>query len=297
MRTIDQNSVSTLLRATHALVVTVDDVVAGDWSSSPDGGVVRTLEVTFMLSEVVKGETAQPPGATVRTTITQYTTGTGRIARMPGAWSPMTVAPGARFVVLAIAGVRDAAEILRDPLCLQVLPAADALVDLHVAAAVEDRARGAADACALAAPHAPRLGALFAEFLWARHAAAAVADERSFAPFADLLGLPTLGAAARGALVARLTTDLTNPEPPPSRQRARFAAVLLRLIAMPEAAALHDNIVGTYLPTTLGLGRTDELRAAEVFHDDPTTRSRAMQALGAYSGGESTAPLSAWIDR
>lgn len=296
MKDVMPGSRSHLLRATHILVVRIEKAKAGEWARGPSG-VTRTVEVEAKLEEVYKGSVAEPVGSVIAVSLAQHGTGSSRVAAVPGAWSNHDIDAGARFVVLAVTGSEAAATILRDPACQAAIPAAEALPDVQLAAQTEDQALDVAGAVALARQVAPQLGFLFADYLWARYGGGALADEKNFDPIADLLEQPSLSALARGTLVPMLVAAVTSPEPPPAKQVSRLAVAFFHLLSMPEAQALHDNLVGTYLPALLDVGEPHARRPADVFHDYPGELARARAAVQGYKGSQPAAPLLAWLAR
>lgn len=297
MKLVVSDSQSALLRATHVLVVRFDKVTTGEWARSPAGGVTRSLEVELTLEEVVKGQVQDAPGQPITTTLTQHGTGTSRVAKMPGAWSMVEVTPGSRFVALSVSSAQAVSELVRDPACQRAFPAEDALADAHLAQQVEAGALDVTGASALAKKSAATVGFLFAEYLWARFAPVALADEKKFDPIAELVEDPGLGAAGRGTFIAQLTTALTSPEPPPQKQLDRYAVSLFRVLGTAAAQPFHDNIVGTYLPTVLDLASHGARKPDQVFEDYPGEKAKALAAVSAYHGAEDAAPLAAWLRR
>jgi hypothetical protein len=162
---------------------------------------------------------------------------------------------------------------------------------------VEARTLDVVRALVLAKAGASRLDFLSVDYLWERFSAEALADETKFEPFASLLEQQRLGRTARGAMISRLTTALTSPEPLPDKQLNRYAVALFHLLALQEAKPFHDNIVGTYLPTVLDVAETNARPASHVFANHPAERTRALQILGSYQGNESPAVLLAWLRR
>ena len=75
----------------------------------------------------------------------------------------------------------------------------------------------------------------------------------------------------------------------------RLAIALFRLLALPEAKPLHDNIVGTYLPNLLDVGTPEVHSADAVFREWPAERQKANAALNAYSGAAPKDPLQSWL--
>jgi hypothetical protein len=291
------DSPSHFLRATHILVIRFERVNTGTWERDPIGGISRVLDTAIRLVEVAKGSVKESPGSLITTKLKQFDTGVSRIAAMPGAWSQQTIEPGAEFLVVAVANSDSTAEIVQDPACQLAILAAEALTDLRLASAVEDRGLEISAAASLAKEAASKINFLFADYFWARYSAAALADHKQFTPIAELLEQPGLNQAARGTLISRITTGLTTPEPAPEKQLARFAISLFRLLALAEARSFHDNIVGTYLPAVVDLGGPNNRPASAFLQDFPQEKNQAIQILSAYRGAESVSPLLEWLRR
>lgn len=296
MKLIEPDSASDLLRATHVLVVRVESAQAAPWAPEPAGGVSRTIEVGFVLEEVVKGGPVAAGRARFNATLRQFGTGSSRQAGVAGVWSRQSIEPGARFVVLAASSLNDPARLVEEPACRRALVVAQALTDVHLAAAAEAGPIDLAQAVALARPAAPALGFLYTDYLWARFHQAALFAPAQFDALASLLEEPQLSYEARASMLARLTVGLTTPDRPPEPQISRYVIALFRVLALQQAAPLHDRIVDTDLPTVLEFEQPGERTARQMFSRQPDERPRAIQTLKAYHGAQSTAALMHWLD-
>lgn len=299
MQIVIPDSSSSLLRATNVFLIELQAVRAGDWAPADVGGIVRSVDVDAKLVAIFKGKLVEPPGAVVRVALPQFGTGLSRISGAMGIWSYHDLKVGARFIVMSEIAIASASQI-RGELGRQNAEIADrVLADVELAAQVEDQSLNVWKAIALARSIAPKLEGIFFEYLWARFESAALADEKTFELFADLMEQPSLGRGARAELVLILGS-VGGREPPARKQTARLAAAYFRLLSMPESAPLHDNLVGTDLPNLLDLAAPTRAPGAPgadaIFHDYPGERAKARSALQAYRGTESTARLLAWIN-
>jgi hypothetical protein len=292
---VDPSSRSLFLRATRILVVRVESSAPGPWAPRKPTGEERVVALSLKLEEIPRGQVTQRPGETLHLDARQVRMGFAW-GPMPGVWSNASIDPGAHLVAFGRSDQDDAAASLGDPGAIQILPAEEVLADVHLAAQAESSHLDLAGLLAQAKAVAPSLGFLFADYLWARDGAEAMADLGKLDAVAALLEDPRLGDGARTTLVMTLSTAVAAPEPPALKHVDRFALALFRLLAMPQTAALHDNLVGTYLPDTLGLAHPQHRSATEVFHDHPGERARAVAAVRAYRGAEPVAPLLAWLE-
>lgn len=291
-----QSSRSLILRASHILVVRVDSADPKPWSKLPDGNEERIVALELHLEEIVKGQVSQKAGDTVHVEAKQVQAGFAW-GPMPGIWSNAPIEPGTRLVAFAHTASEDAAAALNDPGGVQLLSTEEALVDVQLAARIDAGKLDLAAAIALARPQAAAVQHLFADYLWAHYEAVAMASIEKFELVAGFLEEPALHRLARATLLMTLATAVQAPEPPALKHVSRLAIAMFHLLALPEAGDLHDNLVGTHLPNLLDITNKDARPPSEVFEDHPAERARAIQIVGAYHGGEPSAPLLAWLGR
>lgn len=90
---------------------------------------------------------------------------------------------------------------------------------------------------------------ILSALVWSRHGDEAMKDLGAFEQIASLLEDPRCSRVMRGSLLIAVYDAVTMVEDA-SRTR-RLVLTLFRLLAMPEAADLHDNLAHVYLPNLL----------------------------------------------
>jgi hypothetical protein len=294
MTIVDPISRSLIVRAARILVVHVESADASAWAPHTPSGEERRVSLSLKLEEVVKGPVRQRPGDVVKVDAKQVRSAVPW-GRMPGVWSNAPVDPGARLVAFGKSDSDDAAATLDNAGCIELWPAAEAITDVHVAAQADSGHLDLGELLSLSRKVAPSLGALFADYLWARHETETMASLAKFDEITGFLEDPGLGFVAQRTLVMTLTTAVDTAEPPATKHLHRLVVTLFRLLGMPEAARLHDDLVATDLPNVLGLQGPHPQRPEDVFHDYPGEHTRARAALDGYKGDEPVAPLLAWL--
>jgi hypothetical protein len=130
---------------------------------------------------------------------------------------------------------------------------------------------------------------VLADLVWSHRGS----DLASFAELATLLEEPACSRVMRATLLDHMYSDVIATGDPPRTRR--LALALFRLLAMPEASDLHDNLVAPYLPNLLGLTGGHRHTAAGLLDKDG--RRVAQAALDAYKGPVKTDTLRAWLRR
>ena len=289
---VQPNSRSLILRATHILVIRVVSADDPAWVPRTPAGEERIVHLRLLLEETMKGVAKQQPGDSIQVAVKQVRIGMAW-GPMPGAWSNIPIAPGTQIVAFGQTHSEDAALILNDPAAIQLIPAGEALADVHLAA----KAAGLDDLLAAANRVSSSLGWLFADFLWAKYETEAITDISSFNRIVEFMEQPSLNRVARYTLLLSLPTSVLAPDPPATRHIDRLAVAMFRLLAMPEASALHDNLLSTDIPNLLDVPNPSARPAHEVFKDFPNERMRALRTLNSYKGPESTTSLRDWVRR
>ena len=148
----------------------------------------------------------------------------------------------------------------------------------------------------LAAPETARLDPIFAEFLWERYADEAMASQRAFDSLAEFSERKELTPRTRQALIdgGYRVVSLRGDEAPGRGQR--LALTMCRVLLMPEAADLHENLIGTYLPNLLGLtSGLPPQPASRVFEDREAERKAVEAFLRRHGTDADAGPLLDWI--
>ena len=80
------------------------------------------------------------------------------------------------------------------------------------------------------------------------------------------------------------------------RRGQRLALTMCRVLLMPEAADLHENLIGTYLPNLLGLtSGLPPQPASRVFEDREAERKAVEAFLRRHGTDADAGPLLDWI--
>ncbi len=268
---------SAVLRATHCFEVEVTAV-----AHDPDHA--EGHELTLRVVRVFKGSPGEGVGATFEVPVQTAVPG----GAIEGPWSGIGARVGARAYVFVSASSTTVRGLFAEPSFLEVMPAALASHDVTLAFASE--ARPFDEALAEARLHAARLGPLFADYLWARHGARALVDAHVRDALFALLLEPAVAADAR-ARMALLADNLADEPDATAEYLDAYTVTLFELLALPEASALHDEIVARRLPTLARAPRTP----AEAFRTRPAAWVRARHTLARWRGRGDVTALRAWI--
>jgi hypothetical protein len=214
---------------------------------------------------------------------------------MPGVWSNVAVDTGSRFVGFSVSSSRDVAIVLNDPATIALVPADTALPQVHLAArdAQLDAARFLADS----RPEARVLGDLWADYLWARYQAEALADFATFSAILGALEWPELATVARSTLLMTIPDAVLGVEPPSTKNIDRLAVSMVRILSLPSASVLHENIVGTFLPNLVDADNPHARPPASVFAHYPQELASLRQLARSYAGNQEASAFVTWASR
>ena len=114
------------------------------------------------------------------------------------------------------------------------------------------------------------------------------------AGFAEQKGLAT---QTRDALLEG-GYDLVGLSGDPTPELAqRLALAMFRVLLMPEAQDLHENLIGTYLPNLLGImSNLPSQPASKVFEGHAAEREAVRNFLRHHGTDADVKPLLSWID-
>ena len=291
-------SLSIVMRATHITVITVESAQPGTPEGKSDTAVAtHPVRLSVKLEANLKGETSERPGETVNVTVTQSTSRISRQFGMPGMWSGQNLKPGARFIVFSVSKRKNAlADILPDPAVQQVLPAEPSLADVNMSVKAETDKLSNSALISLADRFAPRLGQVFSEYLAAKLTDAGLPDPVTFDQAISLLEKPDLAPITRTTLLDELTSKVMATPHVPDEEVNRLIVGMFRLLAMSQAADVHEQIIQPLLPNLVGIsGRGRKRPPGTVFEKFPSDRPRAEQAIANFHGEASTASVTAWL--
>jgi len=295
---VRSDSKSIVLRSTHILLIEVIGAPAGPWAPSRPGLKSRSVDLSLRVVETLRGRLDPEPAGAVRISITQYDyAGELMMQPLPGPWPRGDFMPGTAWVAFAHTEESRAERILVEPACTQVVPAAPVLAGLRIAAQAERGNLPLAQTLALAGPDTARLDPIFAGFLWGKYGDRAMASQPEFNARADFTERKGLQDRARQALVqggydlVKLKGDET-----PGRTH-RLALTMFRVLLMPEAADLHENLIETYLPNLLGIASgLPHQEASAVFKGHESEREAVKAYLRRHGTDADAAPLLTWLN-
>jgi hypothetical protein len=289
---------SIVLRSTHILLIEVITANAGPWAPSSPGLISRSVDLSLHVSEALRGKLDPAPGGPVHISITQSDyDGELMMQPLPGAWARVELLPGTALVVFAESDEVRVERILSEPACTRVVPAEPVLSGLRIAGQAEAGDLPLGRTLALAALDTDRLDSTFAEFLWDKYGDGAVASQGDFNLLADFAERKGFDAGTRQALL-KGGYDLVGLYGDATPERAqRLALAMFRVLQMPEAADLRENLINTYIPNLLGItSGLPHQAASRVFRDHETDRNSVKSFLQGHKSDGDTAELLTWLD-
>jgi hypothetical protein len=298
MATVVPDSRSVILRATHILLIRIESSEAGPWQPDPSGNLIRHVRLAIRLEQILKGKVAQKEGSQLRLDVQQLgRTGT-RYYALSGAWTDQPIQAATRLVTFSSSQSEEASNLLVEPSCKQIIPAESSLVDARIALDTERNNLSLSDSLKLAEPSAGSLSNLFPEYLAAKYQGSLLGNISEFSSVMRFIENPKLSPLARTTLLDYAATEFGDARSPSPPIVLKFVVTLFNLIAMPEAAPLHDNIVGVYLPDVLRLNQVDgKFSASQVFYGAASERARAEAIINGYHGSTPTDTLKIWLKR
>jgi len=274
----------------------VDAAETGEWALVPSGWLQRSVNVTVTLMEVIKGTVREHVGDQFSVQATQYRINSLWLVPTPGVWSEQPLDQGTQLVAFCRTDVDRAAELIKEPACEKLIVAGSALQDARLAMQAEVENLKQRALLERAKPVAASLTYIFIEYVWAAYGEEALQNPEEFQALAEFLENSDLSAVARSTLVTAIYSPLVTGTVAPAFLN-RFVIALFRLLELPAASPLHDNLIGTYLPNLLGLHAeaAPTRPAADVFKDHPEERTKAERILRSYRGASSTKQLLEWL--
>ena len=278
MKTIS-GSPSLLLRATHLLSVRVDAAKSTEWTKNPTFGVQRSTRLVLELTRVWKGNVRQAPGSRVSLEVTEHATGMGRDTKMPGVWSEQPMTPGTEFVAFIEGSGDDAAELLNDPSCKQLLPPAAVLADVQLAWECASEGVDTAETIIRARKAASRLQNLFPVYLWSGFGPQILENQRNFELAVALLVAPDWTPLGHAAM-ASATYSVAGGAPGLSSSNIHLLLRgFFRLLGESVSAEVQQVTASSYLPALIGLRGGVPRSATEVFAGADSERQVAEKAV------------------
>jgi hypothetical protein len=284
------DSRSLILKSTHIVLVRVNKVEAPAWAAEP----ARPVRIELNVLETFKGELTDDRGP-VRFEVTQRRELPERYPYPNDCWSGQEVQPGAELVVFSQTASRAAADVVGQAACQRLMLASQASSSVRAAAQVETDNPPIGSLARRLIPVAGGIQEVFMEYLVERLHDPGFEERVNFEAVMDLLEERALKPVVRVTLWNGLRNYVQSSASLQDWHIHRLAIALFRLLALPEAKPIHDNIVGTYLPNLLDVGTPEVHSADAVFREWPAERQKANAALNAYTGAAPKSPLQAWL--
>jgi hypothetical protein len=216
---------------------------------------------------------------------------------LPGVWSPVALTPGAELVAFAQTTDSRVDRVLAEPACTRVVPASPILPGLRIAIKAETDGLTLDRTLSLATVEASHLDPVFAEYLWDKYEGEAMASLSAFGSILNFTERGGLDVRTRQTLLQG-AYDLVGMHRDDADRAQRLALSMCRLLLMPEAAVLHENLIGTYLPNLLGIASSlPPQPASKVFQGHESERDALRAFLRRYGTDGDAAALLAWADR
>lgn len=314
MFTVVPESESEILRSSTILLIRLGDIQFGPWvKEEVDVLLRRDVTMKVVIEEVLKGEVEQRLDEPFEFKVKQRGTGGLRVMDYYGLWSTVELTEAIKYVAFCHGASRDARILLNEENCEQLVSPENALEDTRAAMALE-KADATADVLSLAADVASTHGEVFARYVAARikHplTAAPSSDQltlaesdistpsnAAFESLITLLEAPQTTDQARAAYLTSIYEEVTMKATTTVEQVSLLVRALFRLLMMPEAQSLHENIKEVYLPNLLGL-KNPPLRysAAEIFQERNDERLAVLSFLKQVPPDKAAPQLIQWLE-
>lgn len=315
----ERKSISEVLRASAILWVKIDDLKTGPWQASADQlWQICQATISLQLEKVLKGEVKQQPGERIILLVTLRDS--LRPQGDPGPWSRLPLSIDQQLVAFCEGETDDARLLLTEDHCQELLPTETALKNVQRAMALERGRRSVSRILEEAQLKADDLGDIFARYVWAKvlprgyealfQAAGltpltgtqtpsferkVAAAGQVFTSLMELLAAAETNERARAAYLACAMNTVNLMNPPPWSWEVQLIRALFKLLALPQAAALHAAVGQVYLPNLLGLhDPASRYLPEEVFAD---SEKEADQYLTTLKQLQVKPPLIEWLER
>ncbi len=293
----DPDSTSELLRAKYILLVVVDSISFGAWEPGEPMLVSRTGTARVRIERVLKGDLPIAPDTVLAIALTTYRNEGPRFVAVPGVWSNCEIVSGAKFVVFAMAGGKDAAALLTEPYAFDVEPAATALAEVELVLQLATHDTRLPTLLAALAARRETFAVLTARYVAARLRELLFSDASGFsAVLAEAEG-PSAQPVFRRIVISEAYDDLMMLDPAPSVFTARLIWGSVRMFASGIAPEFATRVLETYIPNLLGLeGGLPRKSAASIFELAPRPRQELETILRSHGQLPGRERLLAWLD-
>jgi len=293
----DQTSGSEVADASVILLLQVREAHFSPWAPVPGEALSsRTGRLLLAVTGVFKGRVDQALNQPFEIEISQR--GQGRITDYYGPWTHVAVRPAGVLLAFSKGPGTDARVLLGDQHCQVLLAATPELIaDAREAAQLEARRPSPETVLGAANGEPERHGDLFARFVTSQAARAAVRSQPLFEAYLRLVENPRTTPPARDVYLTGIYEGLEDLAAPPRPQEILLAQCMFRLLILPAAAELKENIAGVLLPNLLRVETgKPKYKAAEILPSPQFDRAAIAAALNAAAGDEGGAKnLKSWL--
>jgi len=313
---VDPQSESEVLRASVIMLIRLTDISFGPWLKEAEGPLLtRNVTMKITIEEQLKGKVKQNVGEPFDFSVWQRGSGDHVVMGYYGLWSHVRLFDGVKFVAFCQGHSDDATVLLTQDYCEQLLESAAALDDTKAALALETAEISLQELLAQALNQASQRGDIFARYVSAKTKSEVIpalteapslgtlsrqpstpSPDEAFEALLKLLEDPSTTIQARATYLTSMYEGLSMMPAPPRGLVIRLIQALFKLLTMPEAEALHNNIKDVYLSNLLGL-KTEPVRysVSDVF-PDPDQQSAIISSMKQAPPSESGSSLIKWLE-
>lgn len=257
---INPQSTSEVIRATHIIVVRLEEVELSEWETAPNQvGVERTITADLIIEQILKGEVEQDLDTPIPFTVSQRGPGQMVLMTYLGLWAHVDVVPGVRFLAFCSGETTDVTVLLKEPYCERLVNPDDNLADAELAVELEAQIEdlSASDILNKAFEVNAAHKDIFARYVWERIRHEVFQSEKLFDELMDLVEASDTNLLARGCYLSAVDESLSVIPETLTTLEHRLIRAMFRLLLLPEASGLHENIRQVYLPNNIGLSDSD----------------------------------------
>lgn len=290
------DSTSIILRSTHIGLLRIIRAEPQPWENQPGDLRRRAVQLKAQWLETLKGTVSDQSPKPFDATVMQYKTAGPFILPTPGAWSYQDLQPGLEVIIFSRTNQDSIQAVLADGACELVQPAQTVLTGVRLAMDAIKKGMEIDALLPAARANAADLDEIFCSFFGEYYKDSILDSLQDYDQYLSFLQTPALTPTARSVVLDAVYSAASDIDDD-SERVCRLAAVMFKLVALPEANALHDNIIQVFLPNLIGLSGGARKRSAdEVFSRSPEERLSARQTLLRYAGTADPSQLLHWLE-
>ena len=313
---VDPQSESEVLRAYVIMLIRLTDLSFSAWVKEPDGPLLtRNVTMNITIEEKLKGKVKQNAGEPFDFSVWQRGSGDSVVMEYYGLWSHVRLADGVRFLAFCQGESDDATVLLTENHCEQLLESDAAVEDTKAALALETAEISLSELLAQALKQASQRSDIFARYVSAKtkgevltvlteapsskmlsSGPSATSPDEAFEGLVKLLEDPSTTLQARATYLTSMYEGLSMMPAPPRELVIRLIQAFFKLLTVPEAQPLHNNIKEVYLPNLLGLkNKPSRYLVSDVF-PDPDQQSATLSSMKQAPPSQTGSVLIKWLE-